>query len=363
MAGAAAESDGIATLDDAKGPTMRDALEAVYGRDRPWPGRLFRPIISPRTYLRAIHLLAMFPLGIAYFVSLVVAFAVGGALIWTIVGPVILLATLYLTRWPGDIEAWLVRRVALIELRRPPTAIERGLSFRTQVWTRLIDPTTWTGLVYLFVQFPIGIAMFVRLVVIGTVSGALITAPLLLWLDVTNIGLLLVGAGVNEIHLGVTVMDRPFEALFLVPIGVAVLFAGIHLVNIASALHASWARLMLGSRAQRVPSVAPTPEGTSPPEPPPVPEGGQPVAMQPPSPTVPELDASEGTTPGSVGATRIAELTPREQEVLQLIARGYSNAEIAGGVRDQRGHGEDSREAAAGQAGAARPHAGGRLCV
>ncbi len=58
--------------------------------------RLSGPIVSPRTYLRAIHLLAMFPLGIIYFVSLVTAFAVGGALIWTIVGPVVLLATLYL---------------------------------------------------------------------------------------------------------------------------------------------------------------------------------------------------------------------------------------------------------------------------
>ncbi len=45
--------------------------------------RLSGPIVSPRTYLRAIHLLAMFLLGIIYFVSLVTAFAVGGALIWT----------------------------------------------------------------------------------------------------------------------------------------------------------------------------------------------------------------------------------------------------------------------------------------
>ena len=37
----------------------------------------------------------------------------------------------------------------------------------------------------------------------------------------------------------------------------------------------------------------------------------------------------EESTGGPVGATRIAELTPREGEVLQLIARGYSNAEIA----------------------------------
>ncbi len=251
---------------------MRDAFEAVYGRDRPWPERLLRSIISPRTYLRAIRLLAMFPLGIAYFVSLVVALTVGGVLIWTIIGPVILLATLYLARSAGDIEAWLARHIGHIELRRPPTTIERGLSFRTQVWTRLIDPTTWTGLVYRFVQFPLGIAAFVGSVVIGAVSGSFIAAPVLL------------NYGVDEIDLGFRVFTPPGEALLLVPVGVLALFAGIHLVNIASAMHVSWARLMLGSRAKRVPTVAPTSEGTPPQKPPPVPDGGQSVAMEPPSP-------------------------------------------------------------------------------
>ncbi|MCH9058560.1 MAG: sensor domain-containing protein [Planctomycetes bacterium] len=240
---------------------MKDAFAAVYGEDRSWTERLFGPIVSPRTYLRAIHLFAMFPLGIIYFVSLVTAFAVGGALIWTIVGPVILLATLYLSRWAGDIEAWLVRHVTPLELRRPPTAIERGLSFRSQVWTRLIDPTTWTGLVYLFAQFPIGIVAFVGLVVIGAVSGSFIAAPFLLEF------------GLHEIDLGFKVFDEPGEAIILMPIGLATLFAGVHFVSIASALHASWARLMLGSRAQRLPPVS-----SSPPDAPPVPDGGQPAA-------------------------------------------------------------------------------------
>jgi hypothetical protein len=110
---------------------MSDAFVAVYGRDWSWGERLFRPIVSPRTYLRAVHLLAMFPLGLVYFVSLVTALAIGGALIWTVVGPVVLLATLYLSRWAGDIEAWLVRHISPLELRCPPTAIERGLSFRS----------------------------------------------------------------------------------------------------------------------------------------------------------------------------------------------------------------------------------------
>ena len=208
---------------------MKEAIGQVYGRYGSPLTTVFGPVIAPRTYLRALHLLLMFPLGIAYFVGLVVMLSVGGSMIWTIVGPVVLIATLYLSRWSGDGEAWMVRHVTQIELRRPPTAIERGQSFRSQLWTRLIDRNTWTGLVYLFGQFPIGIGTFVSLVVVSSVAIAFVGAPIAI--AVFNLKLEF-GGVIPEV-------DTVSEGLVLVPIGLIALLVEVHLVNLVSALHSA----------------------------------------------------------------------------------------------------------------------------
>ena len=286
---------------------MNETLSQVYGRYGSPLTIVFGPVIDPRTYLRALHLFLMFPLGIAYFVGLVVMLTLGSAMIWTVVGPPVLIAALYLSRWAGDAEAWLVRHVTQIQLRRPPTTIDIRQSFRSQLWTRLIDRSTWTGLVYLFVQFPIGIGTFVGLIVFNAVAATFIGAPILLAVSETTFRF---GGVIPDV-------DTVGRSLVLVPIGIVALLVEAHFVNAVSASHAAWARLMLASRARTILTV-PEAAGPSPTRP----AGGLDDTARE---TAAELRGPAAGSPLSgLGA-----LTRREQEVLRLIARGHSNAEIA----------------------------------
>jgi DNA-binding CsgD family transcriptional regulator len=350
---------------------------AAYPSDRGPISKIFQPVIDARTYLRAGHMALMFPLGIAYFVFFVTTLSVGGSMIWTLVGPIVLIATLFVSRWLGDLEAYTAGYVNGSAIRRPPFRLEGVTGFRSQVKVRLVDPTTWTGLLYLVVQFPIGIAAFVGLVVTYVFVGAAIFSP---------IAVALAGGGTFwdfgvEIQLiGTWVIDLNEYpgSLLPIPLGIIGLVLASHLVLAFSSLHGWWAKFMLGSRSTRVSSrPAPAPEGDEPPRPSTTAEplssdsnavavaekesesevstlddsgdenietevespktaartsltvepavASEPFLKAVPNPTEvvePVVDVSPDMTP-------IAELTTREQEVFMLMAHGDTNADIA----------------------------------
>lgn len=341
----------------------------AYPSNRGPLGKIFRPVIDIRTYLRAGHMLLMFPLGIAYFVFLAVTIVTGGSLIWTWVGPIILLATMFISRWLGDLEAFTAGYVNGTTIRRPPSKLEGVNNFRSQIKVRLIDPTTWTGLLYLLVQFPIGIAAFTGLVVVYALAAGAIFSPIGVLLTdhgpFWDFGVKMTAPWVWQIDL------NTFPgSLIPIPFGLLGLVLASHLVLAFSSLHGWWARLMLGSRSTRVSSrPAPVPTGPTGGEPPRPTTTAEPEVVTPgstaevktdrepgkktekespepatPTPFEPVIPATAamppviltpvpdppGIRPEVVPNTAaIQELTAREQEVFMLMAHGDTNADIA----------------------------------
>jgi hypothetical protein len=278
---------------------------AAYPSDRGPLGKIFRPVIDFRTYVRGGNLLLMFPLGIAYFVTLIVTLSVGGSLIWTLVGPIILLAVLFVSRWLGDLEALMAGYANQSIIRRPPSRLEGVTNFRSQVKVRLVDPTTWTGIIYLFAQFPLGIAAFVGMVTMYSVVGALIFAP--------AIGLFghesfVISSDSSWPFAWNYQFGSPVFGLPLTLVGLLGLVLISHVVLAYSSLHGWWAKLMLGSRSTRVSSrPVPSPTGDDPPRPSTSAESSEIVTTYPVSPV------SEGDSDSESGSADTGEPEPKPE--------------------------------------------------
>ena len=100
--------------------------------------------------------------------------------------------------------------------------------------SHLSDRLTWTGMLYLFIKFPLGTATFTIAVTLVTVTASLLSAPAYYW----------VGEG---IELGsIWQVDVLWEALILTLAGIPMVFISLHLLNGAAFLSGWLARVMLG---------------------------------------------------------------------------------------------------------------------
>jgi hypothetical protein len=192
----------------------------------------FEVVVWGQTYRNLLYLALSFPLGLGYFIFLVVGISVGASLIIIWVGIPILLLTLAGWWVMGMFERELVIRLLGVDIPPMTRLTESG-----SVWARLKahvrNPVTWKCLVYLFVEFPFGIA---ALSVLATTAfaAAFVAAPVVYpWVDW---------------NIWSWEIDTLGEA-FIWPVpGLLVALILMHFMNGMAYIWGRFARLMLGAQ-------------------------------------------------------------------------------------------------------------------
>jgi hypothetical protein len=164
----------------AGGAERGTAPGAVTGAGTAWPRRLaavLRPIVSARTWLAVIHLLAGFFLGIISFTLLVTGVAAGIALL-----PIFLsgVPVLIAVRWLcGQFCRGERARFAVlldVQISGPPPRPDGG-SWRRRAWRAVTSPSAYREFGYALLRFPLSVLQVVVLIVGWALPAALLTLP------------------------------------------------------------------------------------------------------------------------------------------------------------------------------------------
>jgi hypothetical protein len=214
---------------------------------RPSPAVLvLAPFLDLRTWGAVAYVWLSFPLGLAWFVGLVVGFSAGIPLTIVWIGLLVLLAT-FLGAWGAQ---GLERRLAMLllgarvpERRARPAPGAAPESARAWLRSVFASRALWKGLLFLGLRFPLGLVGWVGSVVSLAFSLALLAAPFV------------VASGVGTVDFG---FWQPESALAAVPLMALGLVAFVLTLHVHRALGWAWARLaelLLGGAP--APSVRP----------------------------------------------------------------------------------------------------------
>jgi len=180
-------------------------------------------------------LLSSFPLGLFWFVVLVVLLSTGISLTIVWVGlPILALAALACALG-ADIERWRLSALLGARLPSPYRPLPRG-SILVRARARVADPALWRGLLYLILLLPIGLVELVVFFVLAF-SALLASYPLWFWTFPE-------GRGVG--WTGVLVANTLPEALLVTLVGLVAMAAAAAFVPQVSRAHAALGWRLLG---------------------------------------------------------------------------------------------------------------------
>jgi hypothetical protein len=201
-----------------------------------------RKFVHRQSYLNLLYLLASFPLGVFYFVFLAAGISTGLSLVIVWLGLPLLLFVGAAWWALANFE----RLMAIVMLKEdiPPmyTINDRGENMWKQLKLHLANPVTWKSLVYLFLKFPLGLVNFVVLVILLSLTAALISMPFTYQSAQFFPAGIHFGFGLPAWHI-----DSLGEALLGMLIGFVLWPATLYISDGLAWVQAKLARLMLGN--------------------------------------------------------------------------------------------------------------------
>jgi len=169
-------------------------------------------VTSAQTYKNLLYLALTFPLGLFYFTLLATGVPLGLGLLSVVIGLPVLIGVLVVSDRLLVFERWLAS--SLLGTSMPLDRAGDAETWRDYIRAPVTDLGTWIGIAYLAAKFVVGLATFVVLTILFTITASLLLAPL--YYDTAAIGLHLSGpidlslSYVAQFWSGAAVITLPF---------------------------------------------------------------------------------------------------------------------------------------------------------
>ena len=202
---------------------------------RTGPAAVLRGVVSARTWLAAIHLMAGLFVGVVTFTLVLTGVVTGIALLpFFLAGVPVLAGTFWLCIWLAGAER--ARFALLLGQGIPAAPLPQGRTRLRTMVAPLTSGVAWRSAAYALVRFPLGVLQFVLVSVVWSLGLVLVTAPTYYWA--------LPGGGFN---FGGPVIRYPGALIAAVLAGLAVLLLSPVVTSLLAAADTAVARGLLGS--------------------------------------------------------------------------------------------------------------------
>ncbi|OGO00468.1 MAG: hypothetical protein A2Y90_05430 [Chloroflexi bacterium RBG_13_52_12] len=202
---------------------------------RPFYARFFGVFADPRAWGSLFYLVFALGTGIIYFTWAVTGISVSAGLLVLIVGIPIFALFLLSVRGIALVEGRLIEALMGVRMPRRPLFSRQDIGWWQKVKNLFAERHTWTAIVYMLLQMPLGIIYFTVIVTLIATSVSLIGRPIF------ELSFGLPTYVIGDYGYFTPGWLMPFSVIG----GILLITATMHLVKYAGRLHGAFAKVML----------------------------------------------------------------------------------------------------------------------